>query len=137
MRRNGVSGNDYSRDMSKGHRLLRLDPDRRMEMVVTSAAADFPAEDLPKLDREQLPAWIDGLREAEAATRQLRYKLEALARGGERKCWACGGPVVGRSDRVYCSATCRQRGHRGHTTPEASWWKGEAVTTEVVTAPGE
>lgn len=102
---------------------LRNDPDRRMHSVVINAAASFPAADLPHLDRGHLPNWIDGLREAEASTRRLRYQLEDMLREQERRCHACGGPVVGRRDRVYCGATCRQRGHRGHVTDEANPFK--------------
>jgi hypothetical protein len=93
-------------------RRLKNDPDRRMDNVVIMAAASFPEDDLALLDRALLPGWIEALKEAEASTRRLRYRLESLAEDQARQCRTCGGPVVGRRDRVYCSHACRQRMHR-------------------------
>lgn len=69
---------------------------------------------LDDLDPELFEPWVADLREAEKNIRQLRYQLESLRTG--RKCATCGGPVVGRSDRAYCSAACRVEMHRG-TSP--------------------
>lgn len=102
-------------------RTLKHDADKRMGWVVTNANPEgFPDADLAKLDRDRLPAWIEELKQAEAATRLLRYRLEDLLREQERRCHACGGPVTGRRDRVYCGATCRKRANRGQVLPEFS-----------------
>ncbi len=69
--------------------------------------------DASKLDRSVLPELIEHMRQAETAARQLRLRLEALQTGeDERTCPVCGGSVVGRSDRRYCSSTCRVKAHR-------------------------
>lgn len=94
-------------------RTLRNDPDRRMNNVVMMArSCDVPIADLDKLDRRQLPFWIEALREAEASTRLLRRRLESMVEGTSRTCPICSRDVVGRADRTYCGATCRKRAGR-------------------------
>lgn len=55
---------------------------------------------------------VDELRQIETSVRAVRQRLEALQTGQPRTCPVCLGPVVGRSDRVYCSARCRTAAHR-------------------------
>lgn len=68
--------------------------------------------DLSRLDREQIPWWVDHLRRAEASARLLRGQLEALAEGLDRRCPVCDVAVTGRADQVYCGARCRQSARR-------------------------
>jgi len=94
-------------------KLLRNDPDRRMDTVVSMAPGDFPIADFDKLDRGKFPFWIEALRDAEASTRLLRRRLESMVEGTSRTCPICSRDVFGRADRVYCGATCRKRAGRG------------------------
>jgi len=71
--------------------------------------------DYEAVDREQMPRWIDGLRQAESSLRRLRTQLEAILTDSERRCPVCDTAVTGRADQVYCGATCRQRAHRNLT----------------------
>ena len=101
-----------------GHReeQLRNDPDQRMLNVVTMAVLDDVSQriDLSELDREQLPFYIGELKRAETVARQLRRQLEALLSGSDRRCPVCDEVVTGRTDRVHCGATCRQRSVRAN-----------------------
>ena len=87
-----------------------------MTEVVTSAAVGFPEADLQRLDRTLVRGWIDALKTAEESARRLRHQLEALDGIPARVCPACGGLLVGRADRIYCSSRCRQRAHRGRSS---------------------
>jgi len=68
--------------------------------------------DLSQLDREQFPHWIGELKQAETSARRLRGQLEAFYADTGRRCPVCDTAVTGRSDQVYCGATCRQRARR-------------------------
>lgn len=97
---------------------LRLDYDRRlMNAVGHSSGIPFSEEALQHCDRSKFPALIAELREKEAQARQLRRRLEtvlAAEEGGAAVavCAGCDAPMVGRADRQYCSAVCRQRAYR-------------------------
>lgn len=100
-------------------RVLKDDHTGRMTRLVLAAGAAEPVSDddpnpidLSRLDREQLPWWIDHLKQAEASTRQLRRQLESLLAGDSRLCPVCDRAVTGRQDRIYCGAACRQRARR-------------------------
>lgn len=51
------------------------------------------------------------------ATRSVRMNAEG------RTCPHCAGPVVGRSNKAYCSETCNQAAH--NATKKATWKTGE------------
>lgn len=94
---------------------LKTDLNLRMETIVLSAGVGQDIEehiDLSRLDREQFGWWIAALREAEADIRHLRRRLEDERDATSRRCLVCDIAVTGRADRVYCSATCRQRARR-------------------------
>jgi hypothetical protein len=114
-------------------RRLKNDSDARMVHIVEAAAAWLPEKDIQTLDRSNLPYYIAKLREAETRTRQLRKRLEALQAGVERPCPACGRPVQGRADAVYCSTNCRVRSHRenggSEGDPLTSAWRSVASTS--------
>lgn len=95
-------------------KILRNDPNRRMDNVAGSRVGLdlFPEQDYAKLDPTFLPVWIDQLRDAEAAARRLRGRLESMLSEDRRSCPVCTGIVTGRADRVYCGSTCRQRHRR-------------------------
>jgi hypothetical protein len=65
-----------------------------------------------QLDREQMPQWITSMRTAEGVLRRHRERLEATLAQSDRRCPVCDTAVTGRTDRVYCGATCRQRARR-------------------------
>jgi hypothetical protein len=100
--------------------ILKDDHTGRMESIVlhTGGGRYFdpfgPPTNLDpsRLDREQLPWWIENLKEAEANIRRLRGRLEAILDGSERRCPVCDTAVTGRADQLYCGATCRQRARR-------------------------
>jgi hypothetical protein len=86
-----------------------------MTNLVTSAGIGRGIEqhvDLSRLDREQIPRWIDTLREAEANIRHLRGQLTAILQNSGRSCPVCDTAVTGPVDGTYRSATCRQRARR-------------------------
>jgi ferredoxin len=93
-------------------RRLKNDPDRRMDMLVTNTNVLFPLKDFEHLNRKNLDYWITELRKGETSVRHLRKRLEALRDGSERTCPACGRPVTGRPDAIYCTTNCRVRAHR-------------------------
>lgn len=70
--------------------------------------------DLPA-DRITVEPWmVDRLREGEAQLRRLRLQIERrLVEGQEQLCAQCRRPIVGRTDRKFCSNRCRQAAHRG------------------------
>jgi hypothetical protein len=84
---------------------------------ITADTTGFPGAS--QLDRSRMPVWIEQLRDAEAGIRQLRLALQAMVDEVERVCIVCGTPIVGRADKVLCSATCRKRFNRGAPTPYA------------------
>ena len=69
---------------------------------------------------DELDSWIQTLRSAETDLRYFRQRLEALQDGIERTCPVCSTAVTGRSDRVYCGATCRQRARRKFASAQGS-----------------
>lgn len=74
----------------------------------------FPRDlDTAGLSKRSLDSSVRRLREMETRLRRFRKRLEALQAGDDRKCPACGKPVAGRTDKVYCSTACRIRAHRG------------------------
>ncbi len=91
---------------------LKNDPDRRMDNVAAMAQARFPEKDLQALNHKNFEFWIEELRAGETSIRRLRKRLEALHTKVEKQCPACGRPVVGRSDAIYCNSKCRLRAHR-------------------------
>jgi hypothetical protein len=69
-------------------------------------------------DRDDFDMWVDQLRRAETLIRRHRKRLEALRDGrAPRRCPACGGPVAGRADAVYCGDVCRLRAYRDRVRP--------------------
>jgi hypothetical protein len=55
-----------------------------------------------------LDAAITDLRKAEAATRRLRLRLQALREGQSLPmCEYCGNEIAGRKGARFCSASCR------------------------------
>jgi len=95
----------------------RRDADQRMlDTVISLDPGPDPHVDLSRLDREHFPEWIAALRSAEAHTRALRQRLEDALVGVERQCPVCRVILTGRSDRVYCSATCRQKARRAEAS---------------------
>ncbi len=89
---------------------------RMLDSVMSLDPGPDPHVDLSRLDRERFPEWIAVLRSAEANTRALRHRLEDAFVGTERHCPVCDVAVTGRADRVYCSATCRQRARRAEAS---------------------
>lgn len=71
-------------------------------------------DDLPA-DRITIEPWmVDSLREGEARLRRLRLQIEQhLAGQRGQSCAQCRRPIVGRTDRKFCSNRCRQAAHRG------------------------
>jgi hypothetical protein len=54
-------------------------------------------------------------REAELRMRRLRLQIKVLlSNAGNRRCY-CGTQIEGRSDKVYCSATCRENARANRT----------------------
>lgn len=104
----------------KGHR--RFDPNRAVEQTIlqsgfSGAVTELMDDDAyASLDRDRLEEWIEGLREVERDLRRLRLRLtHELAEpdaGRGAECAQCGSPVLGRTDRRYCSPACRQRAYR-------------------------
>jgi hypothetical protein len=95
-------------------RVLRTDADRRTEKLVTGIVIPFVRpDDLDGVSRVNLERWTRQLRDRETQLRQIRKQLEALQSKDSRACPVCGRPVAGRPDKVYCSASCRIRAHRG------------------------
>ena len=89
--------------------------DERWLGVVSGGRVDLAMvehEMLPHLDPAMLDHYIAELRESETETRALWKRLASLRDESTRKCPVCGGPVTGRSDRVYCRAACRVKAHR-------------------------
>lgn len=88
--------------------------DERIQSVLNGlpgpTTLQWSAREMAVADRDQMPAWIERLREAEAAIRQMRAQLEGALSG--RVCGYCGNKVGGRSDRKFCSNACRQMSHR-------------------------
>jgi hypothetical protein len=103
---------------------LRNDADRRMAEVISSLRFAVAPLGVGGVSRGNLDTWIRELREREASVRRLRRRLEALRDGDGRTCPACGRPVLGRADAIYCSSLCRIRAHRGSPLATAT-----AVTT--------
>lgn len=72
--------------------------------------------------------------------RHERLKRERLGKPevGERQCLACGVPVVGRSDKVFCSVLCRKRTTHNQTPrgPRKSRYMNSNGYVEIVTAAG-
>jgi len=97
---------------------LRNDPERRMTNTAIAAHVHddlWSDADLAALDRSQVESWVVELREAERSVRRLRKRLAALVdfeASAGTACDVCEAPMVGRSDRRYCSAACRQRAYR-------------------------
>lgn len=67
--------------------------------------------DWSDLTPEQLANCVKDLRKGERDLRTFRLSIEARL-PGSRTCEHCDEPVVGRSDRRYCSTRCRVRAHR-------------------------
>ncbi len=98
--------------MAVASRHLKNDADKRMHSAATSGQVFLPDKDLLALNPKGLSVFIEELRKSETQTRQLRKRLEALRDKSVRACPACGRPVAGRSDAIYCSPECRVRAHR-------------------------
>jgi hypothetical protein len=92
---------------------LSTDVPLRLILVAQSVAdcADFPDADLRRVSHESLLSALELVRQGETRTRQFRARLEALL-DGSRTCAFCGRAIAGRSDRVYCGATCRKKANR-------------------------
>ncbi len=119
--------NDFSRDtpvtiaVVTDNRRLRNKPVERA-FGLAGAPSGFDVDSVPRMfNRDQLaelvasgslPDVIEMARETERGARAVRLWLESLTAEEERRCGYCGGPVVGRADRVYCSSRCRQAAHR-------------------------
>jgi len=104
--------------MTRRGPIKRNDPNARMTDTVMTAGVLPDAAihlELSRLDREQMPWWIEALREAETNIRRLRGQLEAVLTNEDRHCPVCGTAVTGRADQVYCGAACRQRARRART----------------------
>jgi hypothetical protein len=92
-------------------------PAQRIDQAVLAQGINdrcWPDADLAQLAGHQNLTWcISHLHEAETSLRRFRKRLEAL-RDGEspRLCPACGAPVTGRADAIYCGTRCRVRAHR-------------------------
>ena len=91
---------------------LRNDADRRMAEVIKNLRFAVAPLGVAEVSRGNLDTWIRELRDREASVRRLRKRLEALRDGDGRSCPACGRPVLGRADAIYCSSLCRIRAHR-------------------------
>ena len=98
--------------MAVPRRHLKNDPDWRIVDVVSGTHVWMPDKDLRALDPKMLDGLIEDLRKGEAMTRKLRERLEALRNTSARECPSCGRPVVGRSDAIYCTGSCRVKAHR-------------------------
>jgi hypothetical protein len=60
---------------------------------------------------------LDLARDAELRLRRLRLEIKAhLANARDGRCH-CGKQLEGRSDKVYCSATCREEARRRRDRP--------------------
>lgn len=70
--------------------------------------------DVADIDLEQVPGWVEQMKQAEAGLRFRRQQLEALV--AVRTCASCDEPLVGRADRTYCSTRCRTRASRARST---------------------
>jgi hypothetical protein len=110
--RQQASETDTVVTMVLSQRRLKNDPDRRLDALVTRTKVFLAPKDLDQLTRKNLDHWITELREGETSVRHLRKRLEALRDGVERTCPACGRPVTGRPDAIYCTTECRVRAHR-------------------------
>ncbi|MBN1137315.1 MAG: hypothetical protein JXM73_12070 [Anaerolineae bacterium] len=54
-------------------------------------------------------------------------RLEALEwEIADRACPVCGGPVVGKRGRIYCSNACRQKAHRQRTRSDPPQQRGDS-----------
>ncbi len=69
-------------------------------------------DDYASLDPDRLEEWVTQLREVERDIRRLRLRLAHELNGPGAECDQCGAPVLGRTDRRYCSPACRQRAYR-------------------------
>ena len=127
--------------MAKQHggKQLRNDPEWQMLNTVQGSRIPevvFDRLDLSRIDREQLPRYIDELRKGEAEVRRLRYRLEAFLDDSERHCPVCDTAVTGRADQVYCGATCRQRARRAVvTSPHFDDFQPEMVPRVTTAGP--
>lgn len=83
--------------------------------MANSADDGWPDAELGKLDPANFAWYVDELAKAERSARRLRKRLAALIDPpppNAATCSVCSGPMVGRADRRFCSASCRQRAHR-------------------------
>jgi hypothetical protein len=82
------------------------------EVILSVTLADGAALD-SLVDRSPIERrHLDLAREAELRLRRLRLEIKAhLANARDGLCH-CGKPLKGRSDQVYCSATCREEARR-------------------------
>lgn len=67
-------------------------------------------EALRELPERDLFALLDRVRRSEKSLRVLRQQLAGLW-VLVRVCGHCGGDVLGRKGKVYCSAACKQRAY--------------------------
>jgi len=98
--------------MAVARRHLKNDVDQRMLNVAMAGQVFLPEKDILALEPKALSGFIEELRKSETQTRHLRKRLEALRDKSARACPACGRPVAGRSDAIYCGPECRVRAHR-------------------------
>ncbi len=98
--------------MAVARRHLKNDVDQRMLAMATGGQVFLPEKDLLALNPKGLSGFIEELRKSETQTRHLRKRLEALQDKSARACPACGRPVAGRSDAIYCRSECRVRAYR-------------------------
>jgi len=104
------------------HELLRgtrrIDCNQIIEKTVALYAPDSALDHLVNfaaLDRDSLQRWSTSLSGSIAALRDLKRHIDAEmapASAVSRTCEICGASMLGRSDKRFCGASCRQRAQR-------------------------
>ncbi len=91
---------------------MRHTPQRRfVDMLMALQVSDV--DTFAGIEQVNLEPWmVYHLRQVEAGLRRLRQGVEQRMAGDTRTCPRCDAVVVGRSDRIFCSAACRQDHYR-------------------------